>query len=298
MGYRILFVANHSAGGNDDEGAITHALTQLGHEVLCLPESRAQSAPAIDADLCLFVKWSDRETISRLSCPAVFWWFDLVAWHHDITLRSRSRARVEWMRSTLPLVALGFLSDGDYALRQPGKLHWLPQGADERVAGRGVPRPGGPEILFTGISRAGGRERQSFVDDLRTRYGRRFEHVERGVYRESLRDLIASAKVVVAPDSPATDRYWSNRVWNALGFGAFLLHPRCERLTECYQDGREIVLYGSREELFRLIDFYLDRPDERAAISEAGLQRTLDEHTYRHRARRLIEVCLERGVLR
>lgn len=291
---KILFVARHGQhNSSDDEGAIASALVSLGHEVTCLNESSGQYAPQYDADLLLFLKWLAPAVLAKMRCRKVFHYFDLVTCP-DPTLRSRCRARQQWMREVLPHVDLGFLTDGDHVARDRSrKLVWLPQGADGRIVGRGCVRRPSEPILFTGI-RNGGQGRASFVDELQARYGKDFRQVSSGVYRRELADLIASSEIVVAPDAPVTDRYASNRVFTSLGFGAFLLHPRCAFLEPMYEDRKEVVYYGSREELHDLIAYFRARPDERRAIAEAGLARTIAEHTYAHRVAKLIATARER----
>lgn len=232
-----------------------------------------------------------------MKCPKVFWWFDLINFP-DPTIARRCRARRLWMKTVLPHVDLGFVTDGTWqAGNGGGKLIWLPQGADGRIVGRGFstrpPALTPVPILFTGI-RDGGIGRASFVDEMQARYGGDFRHVNSGVYRRALADLIASSEIVVAPDAPVSGRYWSNRVYNALGFGAFLLHPYCGGLASQYEDRREIVYYRSRGELHELIAYYRQRPEERRAIADAGLARTLREHTYEHRVASLIQTVRER----
>jgi hypothetical protein len=294
---RVLFVARHNqANSNDDEGAITHALLRLGHEVHALPEDYATAAPVTGYDLCLFLKWRNPEAFRRIKFPKAFWYFDRVG-ADDPSLAARGAARAAWMRETVPLVDVGFLTDGDHvAADASGKLVWLPQGADERVVGRGVGEPQ-YDVLFTGIGKGGGRDRVSFVEEMRARYGERFRHVERGVHGRALADLVARSRIVVAPDAPATDRYWSNRVYVTLGFGGFLLHPWCEGLTRQYEQYEEVAYYRSREELHEMISTYLRVPSTRAEISEAGLERTLSANLYRHRVETLLRVCRERGLV-
>lgn len=304
----IVYVARHGqANSNDDEGAITHALRQLGHRVDCVDENaRWSSDDRIrlteswnrEYHLLLFHKWDNAEMLSRVMIPKVFWWFDLVNWPADPSLGSRSRARVQWMERVIPLVNLGFLSDGDWVAHND-KLVTLRQGADERVAGRGDAKSNGWEsdpvdVLFCGIARGGGRERESFVEEMKQEYGQRFRHIPAGWHGRRLADLIAHAKVVVAPDSPVTDRYWSNRVYLMMGFGAFLIHPLCEDLCRDYRHNEEIVYYSSRGNLHSHIRYALANPEFRARVSEAGLQRTLAQHTYRHRCEVLINTIKER----
>ncbi len=299
---------------NDDEGAIIHALRELGHEVTpCREEMARRWLPKMEADLLLFHKLHAPDLLEAIRPRfkrIAFWYFDLVDFP-DPLLAARCEMRRRWMTDTVPLVDLGFCTDGDWVANSrrlrmgsvvaaADKLRWLPQGADERLVGRGnefsfqsmlglPPNLRSPDILFTGIGRGGGRQRVTFVEEMRERWGDRFVHVERGVHGETLKELVARSKVVVAPDSPVTDRYWSNRVWLLLGFGAFLLHPWSNQLAGMYEDGKELRYYCDRKELHGLISFFLDRgASERKAISDAALQRTKAQHLYRHRCEELI----------
>lgn len=299
-GLRIVYVAKHDSGRNDDEGAICHALAELGHQVQRIRESEGVSASCIQGDLLLFHSWRDWETLARLKgrIPLVFWYFDLVD-YPDPTLQSRNQRRRNWMREVLPHVDLGFCTDGDWVARDSfGKLTHLLQGADSRAAKLGTTQTSleaeaVPPILFTG-TRHGGHQRASFVDEMTAVHGAAFHHIEEGIHGQPLAHLIARSQIVVAPDGPVTDRYWSNRVYQTLAFGGFLLHPYCEGLTEHYTPSREIVYYHAREELHEQIRFYLGRPHERQRIAAAGHARTLAEHTYTHRCRELVRFVQKR----
>ena len=297
---RIIYVANHGSKGNDEEGAIHHALTELGHEVLRLRESRGRRALRLQGDMLLFHKWHDigrLKVFGERGLIRVFWWFDLVDFPEDPTIAGRCQARRIWMNSILPYIELGFCTDGDWVARdRSGKLVHLVQGADSRYMGLTlVDRPKEPSrpILFTGI-RHGGERRQSFVDDMIATYGDRFNHVSRGVHGQELAELIARSLIVVAPDGPVTDRYWSNRVFLTLGYRGFLLHPWSEGLSQHYRDGSEIVYYRSRDELHQAIRYYLDRPEECRAIARRGFARTVRDHTYQHRCAELMRIVQER----
>ena len=285
---RIGYIANHGCGGNDDEGAIAHALRELGHDVQPLRESRASQARNLRCDVVLFHKW---EIPERLHVPSVFWYFDLVDFP-DPSLAGRNKTRLKWMRNVLPRVDIGFCTDGDWVNADTtGKLVYLPQGADERVVGR-ASADVAHRVLFTGIRAGGGRGRVSFVDEMAAKYGNSFYHVSKGVHGRAMAELIAQSHVVVAPDSPVTDRYWSNRVFNVLGFGGFLMHPHCKGLTEFYEDGKELLMYRSREELHKLIESA--SPAQAEAVARAGLERTMREHLYRHRCEKMVQIIKER----
>jgi len=287
---QVLYIAKHNSGGNDDEGAITHALQELGHEVITVSEGSGSDALGIDADLCLFHKWDDVAILNQLKMPKAFWYFDLVDWD-DSSLRARNRTRLRWMKNIIPHVDRGFCTDGDWINRYQeeagGKLVRLSQGADERFVGM---RTGDErfDLLFTGITR-GGRERRRWVVDMANRYGKRFVHYQRGIYRGKLQKYIAQTTTCLGPSSPVTDRYWSNRVYMYLGFGAFMIHRHSEGLAEHYEIGKELITYKTMDELCEKIDYYHAQPEERKRVKVAALARTQGEHLYRHRCETLLE---------
>lgn len=79
------------------------------------------------------------------------------------------------------------------------------------------------------------------------------------------------------------------RTFEIAACGAFqLIDPRSE-LPELFDIGREIITFSDIGELRRKVKHYLERPDERLAAAEAGRQRVLREHTYRHRMEKMLE---------
>lgn len=307
---KILYVAKHGPNDNQDEDAISHALRELGHVVVCVQEKRRnRDRPLMDVvrnesrfDFMLFHKWDVVSEIAEVSqiIPSCFWYFDMVRpVDDDPTLSARSETRVQWMRDVLaiPRVVAGFCTDGDWVVEdrfRTGKLRWLMQGADERTLGFGTPIPdyAGAEILFTGMINHG-RRRAEHVAHLQTRYGDRFAVMGDGgpKYRKHgryLADVFASCKVVVAPDGPNTARYWSNRVYLTLGLGGYLLHPYCEGLTEHYTRD-QLTTYKDWAHLDYLIDRAIHLPsDFRRMEAERGHERTKATNLYRHRCEVLV----------
>ena len=291
---KIGYVAKHDSGGNDDEGAIVFALEKLGHKVERLREVKGSVAHRLNCDFLLFHHWNDPESLSRVKVPRCFWNFDLVT-YPDPTLKERNNRRVQWMNAITPLVDVGFCTDGDWVKQDTtGKLVRLTQGADERYVGRGQPKyPNVPPILFTGTHRGGGQGREAFVRHMQKRWGGQFMQVN-GQHQRDLADFIASAQVCVAPDHPATDDYWSNRVYLTAGFGGCLLHPKCESLTTQYTVNSEIVLYESIEEFDDKLTYLLNTTETVAEIGQAAYERTVKDHLYRHRCEVLVQTMKER----
>lgn len=333
---KILFIAKHNGGDADPEGAITDALRHLGHEVTPIHEQDAtylyiqHTDNPPHPDLVLFLKWDNPSVLTilrSLGIPSCFWYFDLVD-AKDPLVSSRSQRRIDWMQRIIPLVDLGFMTDGDWVDKwnndwcesksiavvhgsDPiGPLIHLMQGADQRVIGPSK-RPYDsvlPQIpiLFLGTS-LNGTKRSQWVEWMRTIYGPLFHEFgakyrhgrqyEWPVSGRELAHLIARSKVVIAPDGPQTDLYWSNRVYLTLGFGAFLLHPYCKRLEQHYTHDKEIVYYTDRENMRSKIEYALyahGAGEYRGEIANAAYLRTAKEHTYIQRCEQLLTIVKER----
>ena len=292
---RITYVAKHSGQGNDDEGAIAYALEELGHTVKKIGEEVKDVGKWVNTtDLLLYHKWSNISLANKFNCPKIFWYFDLVDMPNQ-GLDSRFEARMNWIERATRDCDLGFLTDGDWVnADKSGKLVRLTQGADSRFTGPGKQVEKDIPILMTGIKENAGSGRLDFVQEMERTYGDKFVIVNWGVHQRELADLIARAKIVVAPDCPCTDNYWSNRVYLSLGFKCLLLHPRCKSLSEHYKADREIAYYWSTEHLHALIKLYLSMPITAGGIATCGYTRTLQEHTYTHRCEELIRIVRER----
>lgn len=292
---KICYVANHQSGRNDDESAIAYALELLGHRVMRVSESTTKPLPI--ADLLLCHHWGRDtgrapEPIKRYTGLKAFWAFDMI-YHNDGAREHRSERNQQWRRNMTVVCNIGFLTDGDdISKSRNDKLHWLMQGADIRTVGYGAATEYQYDILFAGTGERCGKKRLSFVREMHQRYGNRFLHVPYGIYRRDLADLIASCRLVVAPDSPVTDLYWSNRVYMTCGFGACLLHPHCAGLLNHYGSD-ELTYYTSRNDLHEKIDNLLKLPEMCAELRKKSLACTLRDHTYVKRCEELLRIVGE-----
>lgn len=298
---KIVYIAKHNQGrGNDDEGAIAHAFRVLGHEVVCFNENQGTSALREKGDFILFHHWKSASMYLRQkSIPGVMWYFDLVD-ANDLSspeVIRRSSKRVKWMNETVPQIDIGFCTDGDWVANdQSGKIHWLMQGADERIVGRGNRLSTSvPPLTFPGMYRGNGKARERFVDELMTKYKEDFHNLQ-FTYREQLRDYIASSEIVICPNAPVTDRYFSNRVFMCAGFGAYVLHPESEAITQCFTP-IEVPTYQTHEHLYSLIDSFRSMPNERQQFSTNALERVNKQHLYRHRVEEMLATIRLKGIV-
>jgi spore maturation protein CgeB len=70
--------------------------------------------------------------------------------------------------------------------------------------------------------------------------------------------------------------------------GGFLLHERTTEIRELYDEDREVVCFGSVEELASKIEHYLACPKERDAIACAGHARCVPAYSYDNRVKEIL----------
>lgn len=157
------------------------------------------------------------------------------------------------------------------------------------------------DVIFVG-SRGYHHEwpyRPKLIDWLKATYGDRFHHfgndgegVVRGI---DLNRLYGSTKVVVG-DTLCPDftypYYMSDRVFETVGRGGFIIHPYIKGIEEFFKLDDELITYpyNDFDELVKLIDYFLTHNEHRQQILERGNYRVKNEHTYRDRWTRIIEL--------
>lgn len=194
-----------------------------------------------------------------------------------------------------------FTADGDHAARFEAhgiNHHWMRAGVVEDECVRGTFRGEYDcDVAFVG-SGAGYHDewphRQNLIDFLRDTYGDRFHKYggpESATIRgRDLNDLYASAKIVVG-DTLALKgnrtHYWSDRPYETLGRGGFLIFPRIGALV------REILdlptfEFGDFGELAIHIDYWLAHPEQREVLRSRLQAHVKANCTYTHRAAELL----------
>jgi hypothetical protein len=137
--------------------------------------------------------------------------------------------------------------------------------------------------------------RPTLVNWLQQTYGNRFIHVGGdgiGIVRgHELIGLYNATKVAVG-DSLCVDfiypYYWSDRVYETMGRGGFLIMPYIKGLEDEFKlwgDDKELVTYpfGDFERLKEVIDHALVNDKEREAIRIRGHNKVKNNYTYKHR---------------
>lgn len=173
--------------------------------------------------------------------------------------------------------------------KQRGVNHvWMRPGVVASGCISGIRQEMSEEIGFTG-QRSYHEEypfRPKMIDALQGRYGDKFK-VFNGYRGESLNNLFASIPIWIGDCCFAGKPfYWSDRLPESCGRGAFLIHPRIEGMcipTATYEP-------QNIEDLMNKIDYYLEHETERELIRRAAHEHVKAHDTYTHRAQEILKV--------
>jgi hypothetical protein len=179
------------------------------------------------------------------------------------------------------------------------KGHYLPAGVyDKESTYKKVKQT--HDVIFVGSKKYHGEwpYRPKLISWLEKTYGDRFEHYGSGgkpsVRGIDLNKLYWSTKIVVGdtlcigynyPD------YWSDRVYETMGRGGFIIHPYISGMEREFEDKKHLVFYeyGNFQQLQSLIDYYLEHEEEREAIRLAGHNLVKENYTYKNRWQQILK---------
>ena len=82
----------------------------------------------------------------------------------------------------------------------------------------------------------------------------------------------------------------NKRTFELAGIGAFQLTDDRAALSKYFEPGVEIAVFQGRADLREQVDYYLKRPEERAAMAERAQRRAHREHTFEARLRTLLQI--------
>jgi hypothetical protein len=304
---RIAFLGNFRV---DYTSETHHALSleTLGHTVDRLQESEAHAGDILDtaqqADAFVWVHTHGWRTpaidrvlheLRRRKIPTLTYHLDLwFGLHRQRDIRREPYWQVEHFFTADRLMA-EWLNDNTRI-----RGYYLPAGVYHAEC-----EPAVSTELFD-IAFVGSKQyhpewayRRRLLDWLADHYGDRFRHYGGdglGVVRgAALNQVYANAKVVVGDSLCLRYQYpdyWSDRVYETLGRGGFLIHPQVPGMDRTFTDRKHLVFYeyGNFDQLRELIDYYVDRADEREQIRVAGHQLVRTEHTYLDRWATILEV--------
>ena len=82
----------------------------------------------------------------------------------------------------------------------------------------------------------------------------------------------------------------TSRPFELAAFGACIVSQPYNGLEKWFDIGKEMIVVNSAEEAIETYRHLLDSPDERERMADLARIRVKNEHTFRHRARQLVEI--------
>lgn len=285
-----------------DEEQIAKGFEANGHTVLRHEERGYSNKEFLDEiekqkpDIVLFTKLRINQQpdelisgIKKLGIPTVSWTFDLLAGHpaRESRVRHFPFLKADYV----------FLTDGGHEeeYRRAGVNKFtLRQGINDQYCYMSE-SPEKYDVVFVGTENQTFPYRQRLTKFLKETYGDRFTWIGRTDPFEArghkLNELYASSKVVIG-DCMYSDNYWSNRVYETLGRGGFMIHPRVKGIEEHYEPYKHFIPYdwGDFEGLKEKIDYFLEHKEERDRIRTSALEHTKQNHLWSIRCKEFIEL--------
>lgn len=293
------FVATYST-----ERYIANAFTELGYNVTRIQENRMmindaqtmfEEVKSMSPYLVLFSKGkllgeSKKfiELLKKNGIKTAVWLFDL---YFDLPADRKFRLEQKDAPFNAEII---FSTDGGH------QKEFEALGINHKLLRQGIYEPESimydlpkdKDVIFVGGDFY--KTRRMMLEALYERYRERFSRygipgkIVRGL---PLNELYGSTKVVVG-DSQPSPHYWSNRIYETLGRGGFLLHPMVAGLDTEFEIGKHLVTYeyGNMDDLFAKIDYYLEHEDEREAIRKAGFEHVKKHYTYKKRCEALLKM--------
>lgn len=281
-------------------------LESLGHKVIKLQETEAKSEEILlhakKSDLFVWVHTHGWKTPGKLTMSTVLKQLKVnkiptMTYHLDLWLGLKRQKDL----STDPVykdIQHFFTVDSKMAdwfnKRTSVQGHYLPAGVYDKEAYYKPVKQMKHEIIFVGSKKyhPEWKYRAKLIDYLDTTYSKKFELWGKdgnGIVRgKDLNRLYASTKIVVG-DSLCPQfsypNYWSDRVYETLGRGGFLIHPHVPGMENEFTDKEHLVFYeyNNFNQLKELINYYLKNEEEREAIRIAGHELVKQNYTYKNR---------------
>lgn len=301
---RIVFLGNFRVDYTS-ESHHAKTLESLGHTVIRMQESEANSEKilreALNSDLFIWIHTHGWNTPGKYDMDKVLKELKKnnipsMTYHLDLWFGLKRQKDLK-SYPVYKYIDHFFTVDKKMAdwFNQETKVkgHYLPAGVyDQECYYKDYTKK--HDVIFVGSKQyhAEWEYRPKLIGWLETTYKNRFAHYGSGgikhVRGSSLNKLYSSTKVVVG-DSLCINfdypHYWSDRVYETLGRGGFLIHPYIKGMEEEFTDKEHLVFYeyGNFEQLKELIDYYLEHAEEREKIRKAGHEHVKNNYTYKHR---------------
>jgi len=232
-------------------------------------------------DCLSFIRWmkKDINELRKKGCKVIYWFCDL---------EKPKPMDLGGLIDVMFLSNAGQLQDYQKAYNIE-KVYYMPQACTPTFMHR-VNVPEVYEIGFAGSLKGPlHKKRARLLRKLSRKY-----HVKIvNDLRNNISNFYSKCKIVFGTN-PDFDKcpylYTSNRLFVALGCGAFYLcewFPGIEKLAKNHE---HLVWFKSEREMFELIDYYLEHDKKREEIREKAQELAHSKHTYAHRIQNMLDI--------
>ena len=117
---------------------------------------------------------------------------------------------------------------------------------------------------------------------------------------QTWRKIYSAAKIVLCihfrePNQKIPCYQASPRVYEALACKSFLLVDNQRDVSSLFKDGEHLVIFKDLTDLREKIEYYLEHPQERERIAQAGYREVVNKHTYDHRIKEMFDIVTREG---
>jgi spore maturation protein CgeB len=186
-------------------------------------------------------------------------------------------------------------------------VHWLPVGCDpeyhKRIKFSGIEREKyGKEIAFVGSYYPNRWKILSELKDFDIGiWGPRWNQInDSNISSIDIKDIhlnysswvkiYSAAKIVIVihyQDGKIPCYQISPKVFEAMACNSFVLVDRQKDVFSIFEDKTHLVEFDSADDLKKKIRYYLNNPEERQKIANAGSSEVLEKHLYFHRVNKI-----------
>lgn len=302
---KIAFLGNFSVDFSS-ENHHKRSIESLGHEVIAMQEAQVSTdnvlLEAQECDMFIWVHTHGWQTIGNLTMTQVLLALNnanipTMTYHLDLWFglqRQNDLSTDEFYRHIGHFFTVDKLMADWFNENTQVKGHYLRAGVFEEECVMLEPNQEPlNDIIFVGSKgyHPEWQWRPQLIEWLAETYGDRFKHFGGdglGIVRGTeLNQLYANTKVVVGdslvlgfnyPD------YWSDRVYETLGRGGFLLMPKIKGLdTEFDEHELATFEFGNFDNLKQQIEFYISNDIYRQTMQRQGFNKVKNNYTYVHR---------------
>lgn len=308
---RFTFVGNFNVSYSS-ENHHARSLRSIGHVVTTLQEGEATGdiilSESLNSDALIFIHTHGWETpgkpmhevfdaLRTANIPSITYHLDLwlgIERQRDLNNDPFYRS-IEWFFTVDKLMADYFNTNTTV------KGRYMPAGVYDAECAMVAPQPVDYDVIFVGSKgyHPEWQWRPQLINWLHETYGDRFLHVggdgQTGTVRGmALNQIYANAKVAIGDSlclNFAYPYYWSDRVYETLGRGGFMLHPMIVGMEREFASGDDLVFFpfNNFPVLKTMIDYYIEHDDERERIRKHGHNTVKTRYTYMHRWQQIID---------